>query len=136
MQITFLRAIGAFAFALMLADPAMAQTRITPEQFVGQAAGRTLTFRNYSTGNLVGVEQFLGPDRSVWARQDGTCTYGQINLREGTVCFTYEDSPDETHCWQPYVHNGDMLVISNSGDIQRVSDITDEPVICRDVPIS
>lgn len=121
---------------MLWAGVAQAQTKISPEQFIDQAQGNTLTFLSFRNNTLVGVEQFLSRDRTVWTRDNGTCTYGRIELTEGMVCFHYEDMPGQAHCWQPYVHEGELLVISTGGDIQRVSDISKEPVICRDVPVS
>lgn len=124
------------AIAVVGASPLAAQTKITPDAFLDQAEGHTLTFRNFRTDRLVGIEQFLDRTRSVWARENGTCTYGRIEIEGGLVCFRYEDQSGTTHCWQPYVHEGDLLLISLSRDIQRISQISDEPVICQDAPLS
>jgi hypothetical protein len=130
------RAAFFVGWVVSCATYASAQTQITPEQFIDQAEGRTLTFLNFRTNNLVGVEEFITRDRTVWARDDGSCTYGRIELSETLICFHYEDMPGQAHCWMPYVHEGELLVISTSRDIQRVSEVSDDPVVCTDVPVS
>ncbi len=114
----------------------LAQTRITPEQFMDRAAGRTLTFENMLDGRLVGVEEFLSRRQTVWARRDGSCTYGHVTLTEDQVCFRYEDQEHISHCWYPHDRNGTLVMQSLRGSVQEVTRITDLPVACQDAPLS
>lgn len=115
---------------------AAAQTRITPEEFIDRAIGRTLTFESMYDGRVVGIEEFLSRDRTVWTRRDGSCTYGHVTLKEDQVCFRYEDQWDINHCWFPLDRSGTLIMQSLRGSRQRVSRITDLPVACYDAPLS
>ncbi len=118
-------------------QPAVAMELIAPEQFLDKAAGRTLTFRMEPSGQLVGVEQFLSRVLSVWTRADGTCTYGVITVRDGQLCFVYDDDPDVSHCWYTFIDDDGLLVgMPSDMEVQRVTKITETPVGCRDVPLS
>lgn len=116
--------------------PIAAQTQITPDAFLDQAVGKTLTFSTFETGALVGVEQFLRRDRSVWAGVNLRCTHGEIEVRGPLVCFLYEDNPDPENCWMPFVDDQGLIVMSRSFDIQRITAITQDPVVCNDAPTS
>jgi hypothetical protein len=123
--------------ALSLAAPAAAQEQMTPEAFLDLALGRTLSFSSISSGNLVGVEQFLRRDLSVWADESGRCTYGRIEERGPLLCFVYEDAPAPNNCWIPFNDGGTLLVLSErTREVQRISDISDKPVICDGAPTS
>ena len=114
-----------------------AQQQITPEAFLARANGQTLTFTDYHSSQIVGVEQFLSTKLSVWAETDGRCSYGNIEQRGPLVCFIYEDFPNDENCWTPFEKNGDLLVISSATyEIQQVTKISNEPVICEGAPLS
>lgn len=57
----------AISLVAVLTLPAAAQDQLTPDEFLDLAHDRTLSFANIRSGNLVGVEQFLRRDLSVWA---------------------------------------------------------------------
>lgn len=121
----------------LLASSAVAQEQLTPDGFVDLAHGRTLSFTNIQSGNLVGVEQFLRRDLSVWADETGRCTYGRIEQRGPLLCFLYEDAPDPGNCWIPFIDEGTLLVLSErTREVQRISDISEKPVICEGAPTS
>lgn len=123
--------------AAMVASPAVAQDQLTPDGFLDLAHGRTLSFSNVRSGNLVGVEEFLRRDLSVWADETGRCTYGRIEKRGPLLCFVYEDAPDPDNCWIPFMDEGTLLVLSErTREVQRISDISDAPVICEGAPSS
>lgn len=123
--------------AALLASPAAAQDQLTPDGFLDLAQGRTLSFSNTRTGNLVGVEEFLRRDLSVWADEAGRCTYGRIEQRGPLLCFLYEDAPDPNNCWIPFNDAGTLLVMSQrTREVQRISDISEVPVICEGAPSS
>jgi len=123
--------------ACLTAIPATAQEQMTPEGFLDLALGRTLSFTSKGSGNLVGVEQFLRRDLSVWADETGRCTYGRIEQRGPLLCFLYEDAPDPDNCWIPFIDEGTLLVMAQrSNEVQRISDISEKPVICEGTPTS
>lgn len=120
----------------MCVAPAAAQTQLTPDAFLDRAQGRTLTFTDPESGGLVGTEQFLGRDSSIWKRPGRACTYGQIEMRKDMICFIYEDLPDVENCWIPFLQEGTLFVVSINGSTQTITRITSSPIICGDVPIS
>ena len=123
--------------ATSVASQAQAQEQLTPDNFLDLALNRTLSFSSIRSGMLVGVEEFLRRDLSVWADETGRCTYGRIEIRGPLICFLYEDAPDPNNCWIPFNDAGTLLVMSqNTGEVQRISDISDKPVICEDAPTS
>tara|TARA_R110002110_G_scaffold48959_9_gene145520 strand:+ start:274 stop:675 length:402 start_codon:yes stop_codon:yes gene_type:complete len=128
--------LGAVAAVWVGAQTALAQSQITPDAFMDRAVGRTLTFESVRDGRTVGVEQFLSRRQTVWTRRDGSCTYGQVTLTDDMVCFTYEDQWNVEHCWFPHEQDGTLIVKSLRGSVQRVSRITDLPVVCYDAPVS
>ncbi len=116
---------------------ASAQDQLSPDGFLDLAVGRTLSFSSSLTGNLIGSEQFLRRDLSVWADETGRCTYGRIELRGHLICFQYEDAPNPENCWLPFIDGGTLLVMSQtSREVQRVTDISDEPIVCEGAPLS
>nr|WP_254437050.1 hypothetical protein [Ruegeria arenilitoris] len=117
---------------------AVAQTRISPEAFLDAVVGKTVTFHELTSGMLVGTEEFLSPNRSVWRREGEGCVYGQITTPDGKLCFLYDTEPGPV-CWWPFEHDGRLLVrIARLGDgeIQEVSGFSDDGLDCPSVPIS
>lgn len=132
-----MRRLAAFVLLCFATLPARAQEQMTPDAFLDLAMGRTLSFSGVLSGGLVGVEQFLRRDLSVWADETGRCTYGRIEINGPYLCFLYEDAPDPNNCWIPFMDEGTLLVLSqNTGEVQRISDISDKPVVCEGAPIS
>ncbi|MGC1495048.1 MAG: hypothetical protein WA790_04510 [Sulfitobacter sp.] len=120
-----------------MAQNVAAQTQISPDAFLDQAVGNTLTFNDSKDGHVVGVEKFLRRDQSVWAPEDGFCSYGKITIRGPLICFLYEDYPDPHNCWMPFMDERGLLVMSRSSfQVQRITAIDDTPVACEDAPIS
>ncbi|RED12316.1 hypothetical protein [Pontivivens insulae] len=134
-----IKSLKALSLSLALALPAtgaVAQDLLTPDEFLDIAVGNTLTFRDAQTGQLIGIEQFLARDRSKWTRADGTCVNGDISVRGAAICFDYPDDP-RTHCWWPIMDQGEIYVrfaTLSSSSIQQVTEITQDPVICEEVP--
>jgi hypothetical protein len=128
---------AATLLACLIAAQAHAQDQMTPDDFLDLALGRTLSFSSVMSGDLVGVEQFIRRDLSVWADETGRCTYGRIEQRGPLLCFLYEDAPDPGNCWIPFNDDGTLLVMADrSGEVQRISDISEKPVICEGAPTS
>ncbi|MEM6303549.1 MAG: hypothetical protein AAF744_02455 [Pseudomonadota bacterium] len=120
-----------------LAMPVQAQEQISPEAFLDQAVGNTLTFRSFDSGSVVGEEEFLRRDLSVWVQPNGRCTYGKIEIRGPRICFIYEDFPDPDNCWLPFRYQDQIVVMAmGSGELQRVTEITDTPLSCEGAPLS
>ena len=132
-----MRCLWFILVSLFLAQGAAAQTQITPEAFLDRAVGNTLTFNDSQDGHVVGVEKFLRRNQSVWAPEDGYCSYGKITIRGPLICFLYEDYPDPNNCWMPFMDERGLLVMSRSSfQVQRITAIDDTPVVCEDAPIS
>ncbi|MEH6521052.1 hypothetical protein [Sulfitobacter sp.] len=132
MKSAFLVLLGA-----LCATQAAAQDQMSPDRFLDLIVGKTLSFSSMRTDGLVGEEQFLRRDLSVWADQTGRCTYGRIELRGPLICFVYEDAPNPDNCWIPFMDNGTLLVLSKwTNEVQRISDISEEPITCEGAPLS
>ena len=119
--------------ALLAATTAVqAQDRITADQFLDLAVGRTLTFHDFATGEPVGVEEYLTRRLSVWKEEGGACVYGEITIEEGKLCFLYDHDPDPA-CWWTF-RDGDRLFVLYAelytGEVQEVVKIVDEPLGC------
>jgi len=53
------------------------------------------------------------------------------------LCFIYEDAPDPENCWIPFLDDGTLLVMATrSREVQRISDISEEPIVCEGAPTS
>lgn len=122
----------------LVAPAAVAQDRLTAEEFLDRLEGRTATFIDFNSRELVGVEEFLRRDRSVWARANGTCAYGIVYIEVDQVCFIYDDDPPGvTHCWFPFERDEKLFVLSaSSSQVQEVSQITTNGVSCEPPALS
>jgi len=132
-----MRWVLALALGLFASTGAVAQQKITPQEFLDRANGKTLTFTDRNSGSVVGVEQFLNRELSVWAQSDGRCSYGKISVRGELMCFLYEDFPNPDNCWLPLEADGELLVLSTgSFQILMITQINEKPVICEGAPLS
>ncbi len=114
-----------------------AQQQITPEAFLDFATGQTLSFSANTDGGIVGEEEFLSRDLSVWRDASGRCTYGQIVVAGPLVCFIYEDAPQPDNCWMPFQDEAGVLVMSRQTfEVQRATVIPDTSLGCPSVPLS
>lgn len=120
----------------LLASSATAQEKVSPSVFLDAVVGRTLTFRANNSGNLVGKEQFLRRDLSVWTDVSGRCTYGRILVREEKICFLYEDAPDPDNCWLIFRYEGTFFVMSERLEIQEITSMDRTPLSCEGAPLS
>ena len=110
---------------------------MSPAQFLDLVEGRTARFDLFPDGVHVGIEEFLSRDRSVWTRADGSCAYGRITTDTRQICFEYEDQPGLLHCWVPFVRDDRVFVIDTDGsEIQEITELSDVPVDCIDLPLS
>lgn len=131
-QEQLVRRAGLIALLALWGGSALAQERITADQFLDLALGRTLTFHDFRSGYPVGVEQFLTRELSVWKETGGQCVYGDISIEDGKLCFLYDHRPDKA-CWWPYRDGERLFVLFASrltGEIQEVVEISDEPLGC------
>lgn len=124
----------------IIATSASAQERVTAEAFLDMAMGRTLHFHMYGSGRLVGIEQFLRRDLSVWKPRGQNCVYGKITIEEGALCFLYDgERLDEKSCWYTYLA-GDRWMVREThvfgAEVQVVEQITDVPLSCPNAPTS
>ena len=129
-------AIGARALAVLtgalLVMPTAARERMSADDFLDFAIGRTLTFHDYATGEPVGVEEYLNRRLVVWKEDGGDCVYGEMRIEEGALCFHYDHDPDPA-CWWHF-RDGDRIFVLHTelytGEIQEIVKIDDEPLGC------
>ncbi|MGY6550002.1 MAG: hypothetical protein ACXIU7_13515 [Roseinatronobacter sp.] len=94
---TVARVLAAVTACVMLHSAATAQTPMSASEFEAYVTGRTLTFGQ--GGVPYGVEEFRPGRRTTWAFIGEECREGLWFEREEQICFIYEDSPDQEHCW-------------------------------------
>ncbi|MDA7963133.1 hypothetical protein [Ruegeria sp.] len=130
-------AIGALALAPVCA---LGQTAISPEAFLNAAVGKTLQFYEIRSGDLVGTEEFLSHNVSVWREHDRDCVYGQITTPNGQICFLYDNDADGIPvCWWPFLHQDRLMVrlaTFSGGEIQEVRNISEDGLDCPTTPTS
>lgn len=85
-----------FCLSLLLALPALAQERMTADEFDVYSRGKTLFFSQ--DGALYGAEVYYDNRRVVWSFLDGECKEGFWYDENDLICFIYEDNPDP-QCW-------------------------------------
>ncbi len=139
-SVTTGRAIGVAALVALIPFVAQAQTRITPEAFLGAVQGKTVKLHDYPSGVLVGTEEFLSPTSSVWRMEGRGCVYGQITTPNGQICFLYDDDADGLPtCWWPFLHEDRLMVRLATfayTEIQEVLSISEDGLNCPSAPIS
>ena len=139
-SVTIGKVLGGAALVALAPLATQAQTRITPEAFLDAVQGKTVKFHDYPSGELVGTEEFLSPNLSVWRMEGRGCVYGQITTPNGQICFLYDDDPDGLPvCWWPFLHNDRLMVRLATfaySEIQEVLSITEDGLNCPSVPIS
>lgn len=134
-----MRRAAAICAAMALATPGAAQDQITPDEFLDRAVGNTLSFYAVPSGRLVGIEEFLRRDLSVWRPRGGDCTYGRITVENGQLCFLYEELSDQPVCWYTFDMEGTLMVRLaqlSELDVQEVRDITTKSLNCPEEAIS
>ncbi|WP_316014112.1 hypothetical protein [Roseobacter sp. HKCCA0434] len=124
-------AIGVAFATLFCGSSIAAQTEVDPRDFISELEGRTAWFRSLD-GALVGIERFEGDGSTLWLRSNGSCTRGRITYEDGALCFRYEDSPSELHCWRTF-RDGERLVVveATAGlSVQVIDRISNAPLDC------
>ncbi len=138
-QVELVRAgIAAGLLSLACVASVGAQERITPDDFLDIANGRTLTFQDLHSGSVIGIEEYLTRKLSVWKDRSGRCVYGQITIEDGQLCFLYDDDRDGIPvCWWTF-RDGDRLLVHLADlvdrQIQIVTEISDDTLDCPTVP--
>ena len=135
-----LRAALTGLLGLAAAGPATALEPLSPDGFLDIADGKLLTFYNYPGNFLVGVEEYLNRDLSVWRDTSGECVYGHITVDDGKLCFLYDGDPDGFPiCWWPFTE-GDRIFVRvarfGEGEIQEVVSISEGTLSCPSAPTS
>lgn len=135
-----LRLLGlACLFLVGLSPAALAQDRITPEEFLSRALGKTLDFHSARTGALIGREYFANPDETIWLPNGGLCERGILSTPDGKLCFDYASRPEGKICWVPFQFEGRIFVREAQlmgAEIQEVRRISDEILNCDPAPMS
>ena len=135
------RVAACAALALgMAASLGAAQSRITPDQFLDRAVGYTLRFELLGTGQLVGTEEFLRRDLTVWKPRGQACVYGAVTVEDGALCFLYDnEEPEEKSCWYTFDLGGRLMVRGLNlfdAEIQVVTQMSEAPISCPNAPTS
>lgn len=124
----------AISVSFCLAVGASAQERVSPEQFLDFAYGKTLTFDTFPEGRLVGVEEYLRRDLSVWRDRSDICVYGRVTVEDGQVCFLYDNDEDRVPvCWIPFVSEDRWFVLNTNGvrrEIQEITRVSEDGLDC------
>jgi hypothetical protein len=85
---------------LCLATPALAQDRMTADEFAVYVEGKTLTFGS-PVDDFYGVERYHDDRKVTWQADGGDCIEGEWFEVDGDICFLYENDP-EPKCWAVY----------------------------------
>lgn len=123
-------ALAAFT-ALTLPLAAQDGPAMSGPEFEAATTGRTLTFS--IDGTPYGAEQYFAGQRLQWSFLDGRCLTGRWEARGRQICFTYEDRPDETTCWEFWAEAGGLRarVAGDPGATARyTARETDGPLYC------
>lgn len=124
----------AAAIAALCVTGAGAQERMTPEAFLDFALGKTLTFETFPDGELVGVEEYLRRNLSVWRDRSETCVYGSVTVENGQVCFLYDSDDDGMPvCWIPFLADDRWFVLNSDGgsrEIQEITSVSEDGLQC------
>ena len=133
-----MRLFSILILSLGLTTSTTAQERITPDEFLDFADGKTLTFSDVSSGSIVGIEEFLSRKLTVWKDRSLTCVYGEIRIESDQLCFYYDRDQDGLPaCWWPF-RDGDRLfvLLADLGNYQaqEVTNVTTETLDCPEIP--
>ena len=82
---------------LFFTGPAAAQEALDASGFDALTLGKTYYYS--SDGRPYGAEEYLEGRKVRWSFLDGQCMNGFWWEEAGLICFSYEDFPDDHHCW-------------------------------------
>jgi hypothetical protein len=125
------------AFWVGAAVPAEAQGFVTPEQYLRDATGKTITYRRLEDDTLLGEEQYLGKGRTIWKPAGGLCDYGKVTIEGPAMCFEYDRRRGQA-CWWPFRHQGRYMARSTNpagGFVCRAEE-TNARIGCETSPTS
>lgn len=118
---------------LLIAFPALAESRLSPEAFERLSTGRTLFFTQ--GGELFGAEEYHENRKVVWRFAGGQCVRGIWWAEDGDrICFNYHGS-DLVQCWGFFEDDEGFFARSetaeDSSEDLRVADSTTLPLPCE-----
>ncbi len=103
-----MRSVFALLLLLLTASTGIAQdSRLSPDAYETYTRGYTIVFQQ--DGQIIGAEQYLSDRQVVWTFVDGNCTRGEWYVRNGAICFAYENSSDDP-CWYADLVEGGLRV--------------------------
>lgn len=106
----------AIALATFLAAPAVAEPRMTAEDFDAFATGNTLAY--LQSDGVFGTEEYL-PGRKVrWSDGSPGCQSGLWYPKDGDICFQYQGVA-EPACWT-FMKQGGKVMADYAGDAETV----------------
>ncbi|MBT8417203.1 MAG: hypothetical protein KJO42_07155 [Silicimonas sp.] len=122
--------LGVVLLLLSLPSLALAQTRLSPQEFESRVTGKTLTYS--SGGAAYGAEEYLENRRVRWSFLDGECQEGRWYVAQEQICFVYENIPGP-QCWQ-FFSSGSRLMARFENDPTQTelyeTARADEPLMC------
>lgn len=115
---------------LFFSAPALAQDRLTTEEFEAYVTGKTLMYG--FSGQNYGGEDYLDGRRVRWSFLDGRCKEGRWYPADGNICFVYEDDP-APQCWSFFFRGGGLVAqFENNPEYQELYQVGEatEPLLC------
>ena len=96
---------------ILTSTSAMAQTRLTVDQYMARVAGGTWTI-NTPGEPPYGIEAYRADNRVSWGwLETGQCTDGTwAEAAPRTICYEYEGD-DRLHCWQYFEEDGNLFAV-------------------------
>ncbi len=118
--------------AFLAAAAALADDRMTAEEFEDYTTGQTLTFSFH--GVPYGVEQYLPGRRVIWAFMGDSCQEGSWYEADGNICFVYDHAPVEPQCWSFWrTEDGLRALFAGEGSTTELYEVqrSRTPLICE-----
>lgn len=109
---------------------ALAQDRLTPQEFESYVTGKTLLYG--FEGETYGGEDYLPGRRVRWSFLDGQCKSGHWYPNEDAICFVYEDAEDP-QCWSFFFRDSTLVAqFENNPEYQELYETGEsaDPLFC------
>ncbi len=108
-----MRPLAAALWLMLGTVAALAEPLDTAEAFEGYVAGKTLFF-DRGDGGEPSSETYLRDRRVRWSDVEGDCIEGNWYVKDGLVCFIYDNNPDP-QCWATEMTVGGLSAVLVDG---------------------